>query len=143
MDGCLLQVGVGGDVGQEVHFHRGIVHVATVVLQAVADDEVVGAQRAVVRIDLLENGLRDGDVGGLVFYDDARKAAGTMVEYAVATTLYAANVDGYFVGQQAGRVLFFMHEEVDEVLPDPLLGREPHIAATQEIVDGCMTVLLT
>ena len=82
-------------------------------------------------------------MGGLVFYDDARKAAGTMVEYAVATTLYAANVDGYFVGQQAGRVLFFMHEEVDEVLPDPLLGREPHIAAAQEIVDGCMTVLLT
>ena len=71
---------------------------ATVVLQTVADDEIVGAQHAVVRIDLLENGLRDGDVGGLVFYDDARTAAGTMVEYAVATTLYAANVNGYLVG---------------------------------------------
>ena len=31
-----------------------------------------------------------------------------------------------------------MYEEVGEVLPDPLLGREPHIAAAQEIIDKAL-----
>lgn len=67
-----------------------VIDTATIVGKPVADEEVVGVEDAVVAGYLIEYFLGDGDVGGFVFYDDARRSSFAVVEHAVATAQIAA-----------------------------------------------------
>lgn len=133
--GC-SQRGVVGEFGEVFGRKSFVVHAAAVVVEAVGDDEVVGAQHAVVGLYLVENLLRDGYVGRLVFHNEAGTAAVAVVEYAVAAAGGAAYVEAHLVGQQGGGVAFVLDEVVDEVLPHPFFGGQSHIAAAQEVEDG-------
>lgn len=109
-----------------------VVHAATVVLQAVGDDEVVDMEQQVVGGNLGEHPLRQGNVGGLVL-DDHQGAHVRAVDKGVAAQRLLATPQRDLVGQQALGVALVVDQEMGEVLAHPLFGRQGHVAATQKV----------
>ena len=72
------------NVRQELAGVRFVIHPATVMLQAVGDNEIVYAQHHVVTRNLGKYLLGDFDVWGFVFHNDARTGL-PVVDHRVAT----------------------------------------------------------
>ena len=130
-----LQGGVGGYVGQEEGGEGGVVYLAAAVLQAIADNEIVGVERKVIGVDLLEDGLRDGHGRGFVFNNHVWAAACAVVEHAVAAPCDPVDLNTYFVGEQGGGVAHVVDEVVGKMLSHPLFRGQPHVFSAQGVED--------
>lgn len=69
-------------------------------VQPVCHDEVVGLEHAVVAANLIENVLRNGNVGSLVLHDEARYAPILVVQDAVAAARVTVDTQAHLVGEQ-------------------------------------------
>ena len=136
-----LEVGVGGDVGQKRITHRLIVNLATIMVDAIAHNQIIHFQNHVVPGYLVENGLGDGDVWSLVLHNHT--GAEVLVEQnRVATFLRAVQVKLYLVGQQSLRIALVVRQEMCEMLAHPFLGSERDIFFSQRVENEVFSVPL-
>lgn len=110
---------------------------ATVVLEPVADDEIIGFEQQVVGKDLVKGLLGNGNVGRLVFYNEAGPHL-EVVEQGVGSQCLVANSHPHLVCQQRSGIAFVGNEVVDEVLAYPLFGSEGDITAPQSVENRWM-----
>ena len=103
-------------------------------LRAVGEKKVWDVEHEVVARGLVEDFLSDGDAFLLAFYDDER-ADLCVIDYDVAAARHAVEGDGSFHLDEFERVAEVVVEVVDDVLAHPLLGREGHIAASNDVED--------
>lgn len=101
----------------------GVIHLAGIVIDAVADDKVVNVKKEVVRRNLVEHLACYLDAWSLVFHDHPRLAIGA-VENTVAAQTFLPTLQSHLVGKETGRVGEVIGEIVYEMLPHPLLGSE-------------------
>ena len=113
-----------------------VIDVATVVLESVADDEVINLHHDVVAANLVENLLRDIDVGSFVFDNHARLKL-LIVKNGVASARHTIEKELHFVGHERRWVTHVLREEVGEVLPDPFLWSESHKLVAQRVEYLC------
>lgn len=103
--------------------------------QTVAHHQPFHPPHHIISHYLVEDLLGDGHIGGFVF--NHCEGDGPVVEdYSVGAP--ATTVLGYahLVGHQSRRIGAMRDEEVDEMLSDPLLGRDCHEFLTQTIEDA-------
>ena len=139
---CLpLQLGIGGDVGQEGVLHGVVVYAAAVVAQAVAHDEVFYLEHHVVAGNLVEHGLRDFHVRSLVFHNHA--GAEVFVEKnRVATLFRTVQVELYLVGKQTLGIALKIRQEVYKMLSDLLLRGKCNVFFTKRVENETFSVPL-
>ena len=112
-----------------------VVDLATVVLQAVAHNQVTRMHHHVVAHDLVEGLLRDVDARALILHDDQRlpRAVG---DNGIAAPRDAVLRQRHLVAHQRSWEPLVGDEPLHEVLPHPFLGRQRHPALTQPVPDG-------
>ena len=130
-----LQLLIVGYFAQKDISVIGVVHAAAIVVEAVAHDEIVDMEQHVVDRNLVENLLLDGDGRGFIL-DYHTRPERTVVKDAVAAQPLASRTQLNLVGQQRRRIAFVADEKVDEMLADPLFGRQGDIFAAQHVEDG-------
>ena len=139
---CLpLQLGIGGDVGQEGALHGAVVYAAAVVAQAVAHDKVFYLEHHVVAGNLVEHGLRDFYVRSLVFHNHAG-AQVLVVKHRVATLFRAVQGELYLVGKQTLRIALKIGQEVYKMLSYPLLRSQCNVFFTKRVENETFSVPL-
>lgn len=99
-----------------------------IVLATVGHHEIVGAQHAIVAVDLLKDTLCERHVGGFVLHDEPGTAAASVKKHRVAAPLHTIDVELYLVLEQWGGVVEAPDEVAYEMLAHPLLGCQPDIA---------------
>lgn len=118
----LYQVFMSGNASEECHCSV-LANVATVVLHAVADDEVWYLQHYVVAGNLVKGLLAELYVRGLELHDDERLAM-DIVEYGIGTALLPVLLQADFVSHAGQGVAKRLHHPMCEVLAHPFLRRE-------------------
>ena len=116
-----------------------IVHLATVVLYAVAHDEVIDMQQHVVGGDLVKHLLRESYCGGFVL-DDYTGFRLKTIENTVAAQPLVPHHELHFVGQHRLRITQMMGQVVDEMLTHPFLGGQRHVFPTQMVENHALAV---
>jgi hypothetical protein len=101
-------------------------------LQSVAHNEPLDSKPDIVSAYLLEDLLSDVDIGRLVL-DNHQWLSLFAIDNRVATLLRAVQGDGHLVANALCRIAFLTNQEVDELLPNPFLGRQSHIFAPQNV----------
>ena len=127
-----LYGGVVGYLSQEGIAPVVVVHLAAVVRETVAHDEVVYVQQHVVDGDLVKHTLRYLDARSLVLHYHLGLQT-LVIEHRVGTQLLIAACESYLIGEQCRWIALVLREEVYEVLSDPLLGGQRHIAPSQYV----------
>lgn len=120
------------DVVKEQIFFTVIVHLATVMLQSVRHDEIVGMEQKIIRGDLVEHFLGECD-GGCLVLDDHPGVESLVVEHAVGTQLLLPHLQLDLIGQQRGGITEVPDEVMNEILANPFLGGERHIATPKDV----------
>ena len=110
----------------------GVVHLAAVVLQAVAYDKVINLQRKVVACYLCKDILRYLYACGFVLYYNPRLQQ-FVVDNSVAAAFCSVECYRNFVAHQCLRVTLVVQKVMHEVLSHPLFGCECDVAFTQDV----------
>ena len=116
-----------------------IVYVATVVVEAVGNDDVGHSKSGIVTYNLIKDVLRDGHMGGFVLNKHLRIAL-RIVHHSVATARHIVEGERNFVSYATGRIAKMPHKESDKMLTYPLLGREHNVSATYTIPNGNISI---
>lgn len=138
--GSYLQLFIQWYVGEELVSVLYIVHPATIMLQSVADHEVINVQNQIISAYLVEHGLGDFHVGGFILHDHLCCEVPS-VEHGVAPFLGVVQPQLHFVGHQCARVAFVFNQEMYEMLTYPFFRSQGHIASADEIEDGRAAIL--
>ena len=109
-----------------------IIHAAAVVFQTVAHDEPIYPHHHVVPPDLVEHLLRNADVWPLVFHNHPWLEL-SVINHRVASSRHAVQVQLYLVPHQRSAEALLRHQEMHEMLANPLLWCQRHIALSQHV----------
>lgn len=109
-----------------------IIHLAAVVLQTVAHDEPVYPHHHIIPPDLVKHLLRNADVRSLVFHNHPWLEL-SVINHRVATSRHTVQVQLYLVPHQRSAEALFRHQEMHEMLANPLLWSQRHIALSQHV----------
>ena len=94
-------------------------------LLSVVEEEVGHAELAVVGEGLVEGALREGDMLCLAF-DEHQGLQLLVVHHGIATFLRIAHGDSDLHANTPCGVVVVVHQPMQELLPDPLLGSQAH-----------------
>lgn len=100
----------------------------------VAHHQILRSKHAIIALDLQENLLRDGNLGGFVLHNQARSTALAGKKHTVATARNAAHLNANLIGQEGRGISEVSREIMYEMLAHPLLGRQGNVSTTQRIV---------
>lgn len=130
---------VAGDPIEKDILPVDIVHLAAVMLHAVGEDEKVYVKEEIIGRSLLKHMRSDLDRWCLILYDDTGLQV-AVVDDGVGPQLLVTTLQGDLVGHKGDRIAQIGGQVVHEVLAYPLLRREGHITATEDIQDAGMVV---
>ena len=110
----------------------GIVNPSAIVLNTVANYQIINVEQRVVDGYLVEYVGCDGNARSLVFHNHpgAHVAA---EEHGVGSQMLFADGQLHLVGKQWGRVAQVVDQVVDKMLPHPLFGSECNIAPPKNV----------
>ena len=109
-----------------------IVHLATIVAEAIAHHKVVHMQEHVVGSHLVEHLLSDIDARCLVLHNHARLGPQS-IHHRVTPQALLSDDKLHLVGQHRGGIAPVTDEEIDEMLPHPLLGGQRDVFSPQNV----------
>ena len=109
-----------------------IIHLAAVVREPVAHNEVVYLEQQIVDRNLVEHVLRHLQGGGLVLYNHPGVRRG-VVHHGVASQPLLSHREHHLVGHDCRGVAQRFAQEVHEVLADVLLGCECHVLSAEYV----------
>ncbi len=117
---------------QKGYCGRCMINAATVVRQAVGDEQVRGFVDVIIAANLVKNSLRQGYMGGFAF--DYQKRTARPVKYNdVGSFLQAIQGQATFCFNQRLWVLVVADQQMYHVLPHPLLRRNADVLPAQDI----------
>lgn len=121
-----------GNGGKKGGGTGGIIDLATIMVESVADYEIIDTEDDVVAEDLTENFACNGNIGCLVLdYHTGRKRG--VVKNGVATSGTSVEGYAYLIGQKSGRITEMTDEVMDKMLAYPFFGSEGNIFLPQNI----------
>lgn len=83
---------------QKVCAHRFVINLAAIMTDTIAYNKVVSSQYTVIGINLLKNGLSNGNVWRFIFNDNLRPSSLFMVEDRIATACGTTHDNRDFIG---------------------------------------------
>ena len=116
-----------------------IIHLATVVDNAIAHNQVIDMQQHVVSGDLVKHLLREGYRGRLVLDDHPGFRLET-VENAVATKALVTHHELHLIGQHRLWITQVVGQVVDEMLANPFLRSQYHVFPAQMVENHMLAV---
>lgn len=100
---------------------RTVVGAAGIMFQSVADEKTIHLQAVVVDGHLVKNFLRQFDMRRFQLNNGQRFGC-WRVGYGIATFLHAVHIQDLLHGQQSGRKMQVIDQEMQKMLPDPFFG---------------------
>ena len=94
--------------------------------QSVGNNDVWCLMNVVVPGNLVENGLRKRDMGSLTF-DHQKRLTLPVEDYHVRTLLGFIQRQATLGPNQGFGVSIMRKQQIDDVLPNPLFGRQPDV----------------
>ena len=110
----------------------GIVNPSAIVLNTVANYQIINVEQRVVDGYLVEYVGCDGNARSLVFHNHSG-AHVAAEEHGVGSQMLFADGQLHLVGKQWGRVAQVVDQVVDKMLPHPLFGSECNIAPPKNV----------
>lgn len=120
------EVGVGGYFFQKRVLLICIIHLAAIVCDTVADNQIIDSHHHIVAANLVEHALGDTHRRTFVFDYHAWKDM-EVVKHRVASALHAVHREAHFIGHQVSGIASVVDKIVYERLSHHLLGGGCHI----------------